>query len=70
MMKNNYVIRFRYCPPNPGPKKKLYNKWFNNVEDAIKEYNGEKLYISYNKKPYKEITFEKLCNLYEKFLYS
>jgi alpha-L-fucosidase len=66
MMKNNYVIRFRYCPPNPGPKRKLYNKWFTKVEDAIEEYNGETIYISYNKKPYKEITFEYLIELHLK----
>lgn len=63
MTKNNYVIRFGYCPPNPGPKGKVYNKWFTKVEDAIEEYKGGTIYISYNKKPYKEITFEELCNL-------
>lgn len=57
------TIRFGYCPPNPGPKRKLYNKWFTNKQDAIEEYKGETIYISYNKKPYKEITFEQLCNL-------
>lgn len=57
------TIRFGYCPPNPGPKGKIYNKWFTKVEDAIKEYKGETIYISYNKKPYKEITFEELCKL-------
>lgn len=55
------TIRFGYCPPNPGPKKKLYNKWFTNVEDALAEYDGQKhIYISYNKQTYKEITFEEL----------
>lgn len=58
------TIRFGYCPPNPGPKGKVYNKWFTKVEDAIAEYDGRKqIYISYNKKPYKEITFEELCKL-------
>lgn len=57
------VIRFGYCPPNPGPKGKFYNKWFTKAEDAIEEYKGETIYISYNKKPYKEITFEELCKL-------
>lgn len=63
MMKNNYVIRFGYCSPNPGPKAKLYNKWFTNIQDAIEEYKGETIYISYNKKAYRKITFEQLCNL-------
>ena len=55
-------IRFGYCPPNPGPKKKLNNKWFINKEDAINEYNGEPIYVSYRGK-YRKITFEKLLNL-------
>lgn len=57
------TIRFGYCPPNPGPKAKLRNKWFTNVEDAIEEYKGETIYISYNKKQYKEITFNDLLEL-------
>ena len=56
-------IRFGYCPPNPGPKTKLNNKWFINKEDAINEYNGEPIYISYNNQKYRKITFEKLLNL-------
>lgn len=55
------TIRFGYCPPNPGPKKKLYNKWYNDIQKAIDEYDGRKqIYISYNKQTYKEITFEEL----------
>ena len=55
-------IRFGYCPPNPGPKMKLNNKWFTNKEDAINEYNVGSIYISYGGK-YKKITFEQLLNL-------
>lgn len=62
-MKSNVVIRFGYCPPNPGPKGKIYNKWFTKVEDAIEEYKGEKIYISYNKQTYREITFNELLEL-------
>lgn len=58
------TIRFGYCPPNPGPKAKLRNKWFTKVEDAIKEYReGEIIYISYNNKKYREITFNDLLEL-------
>lgn len=58
------VIRFGYCPPNPGGKSKLHNKWFVNIKDAINEYNGrDKIYISMNKRSYKEIDFNKLCEL-------
>lgn len=63
-MKSNYVIRFGYCPPNPGPKAKLRNKWFTKVEDAIEEYKeGETIYISYNNQTYREITFNDLLEL-------
>lgn len=58
------TIRFGYCPPNPGPKAKLRNKWFTKVEDAIKEYReGEIIYISYNNQKYREITFNDLLEL-------
>lgn len=63
MKSNNFVIRFGYCPPNPGPKRKLKNKWFTNVNDAINNYKGETIYISYNKQGYKEITFNELLEL-------
>ena len=56
-------IRFGYCPENPGPKRKLKNKWFINKEDAINEYNGESIYVSYNNQKYKKLTFEELLNL-------
>lgn len=58
------TIRFSYCPPNPGPKAKLRNKWFTKVEDAIEEYKeGETIYISYNNQKYREITFNDLLKL-------
>lgn len=63
MTKSNIVIRFGYCPPNPGPKRKLKNKWYTDVNDAINDYNGEKLYISYNSQTYREITFNELLEL-------
>lgn len=60
------TIRFGYCPPNPGPKAKIYNKWYSDIKNAIDEYNGrDRIYISYNKKAYRQITFEQLYNLYE-----
>lgn len=62
-MMSNYVIRFGYCPPNPGPKRKLKNKWYTDVNDAINDYNGGKIYISYNKQAYREITFNDLLEL-------
>jgi hypothetical protein len=56
------IIRFGYCPPNPGPKARLKNKWFTNKEDAINEYNGGSIWVSYGGK-YREITLEQLYNL-------
>ena len=58
------VIRFGYCPPNPGPNAKIRNEWYTNIKDAINEYNGrDKIYISVNKSGYREIDFDKLCEL-------
>lgn len=56
------IIRFEYCPPNPGPNKKLRNKWFTNIQDAINNWKGETIWISYGRK-YEQITFEKLLEL-------
>lgn len=61
--KSNYIIRFGYCPPNPGPKRKLKTKWYTDVKDAINNYNGGKIYIRYNNQIYREITFEDLLKL-------
>lgn len=63
MKKSNVVIRFGYCPPNPGPKRKLKNKWFTDVNDAINNYNGGTIYISYNRQTYREISFNELLEL-------
>ena len=57
------IIRFGYCPPNPGPKKKLKNKWYSNLSDAITAYNGEELWIRENSQVYIKITYEDLIKL-------
>ena len=57
------IIRFGYCPPNPGPKKKLKNKWYSNPSDAIAAYNGEELWIRENSQVYIKITYEDLIKL-------
>lgn len=46
------VIRFGYCPPNPGSKVKIRNKWYREeeIEDAINDWDGQsEIWISYNK---------------------
>lgn len=58
-----YIIRFGYCPPSPGPKAKITNKWFNNINDALEAYNGEILYIKYNNLKYRRITLDELLKL-------
>lgn len=57
------IIRFGYCPPNPGPKKKLKNKWYSKPSDAIAAYNGEELWIRENNQVYIKITYEDLIKL-------
>ena len=46
-----------------GYRNKITNKWYTDVKNAINDYNGEKLYISYNHKTYREITFNDLLEL-------
>lgn len=56
------VIRFGYCPPNPGPKAKPWCKWYTNIDDAINNWNHESIWIKGGGR-YREITFEQLCKL-------
>lgn len=62
------VVRFGYCPPNPGWKTKNYGPSFTNIENAIKYAQGHEhlrndIWISYNKRAYRKIDFYDLCNL-------
>lgn len=60
------IIRFGYCPPNPGPKAKIRNKWYREeeFEDAINGWDGQsEIWISYNKQTYRKISFVELCNI-------
>lgn len=63
------TIRFGYCPPNPGWKTKNRWHWFSSYHDAIKfAYDNNKfndIWISYNNQKYRNITFDKLCELWE-----
>lgn len=62
------VIRFGYCPPNPGPKTKTKCKWYNNIDDAIEAYCNLNykmpIYISYNNCKYREISYEQLIEIF------
>jgi hypothetical protein len=56
------IIRFGYCPPNPGPKAKINCRWYSNIKDAIDNYNNQTIWIKKNSK-YVEITFDELIKL-------
>lgn len=65
------VIRFGYCPPNPGPKAKIRNKWYrgDEIEDAINNWDGNsEIWVSYNKQTYRQISFAELCRIHEENL--
>lgn len=60
------IIRFGYCPPNPGPKGKPKALWFSDIDKAIiyaMDNPRKEIYISINGKKYKERTFEELLSL-------
>lgn len=46
----SHVIRFGYCPPSPGPKSEIRNKWYTDANDAIENWDGRsEIWVSYNK---------------------
>ena len=58
------TIRFGYCPPSPGPNSRLLKhvKRFNNIDDAVEEYDGHTSIWINSSGIYREITFEQLLN--------
>lgn len=62
----SFVIRFGYCPPSPGPKARIRNKWYTDVNDAIENWDGRsEIWISYNKEVYRQISYADLLNMVE-----
>ena len=59
------IIRFGYCPPNPGPKTKLKNRWFSDINDAINSYDGKSSIWIKTSGRFREITYDKLMYIYE-----
>lgn len=59
------TIRFGYCPPNPGPKSRLlpYIKWYNDVQTAIENYDGNCSIWMKTSSKYVEISYNKLLEL-------
>ena len=54
------IIRFGYCPPNPGPNTKLTNKWFSDINDAINNYDGNSSIWINSSGVYREISYDQL----------
>ena len=59
------IIRFGYCPPNPGPKAKLKNSGFSDINDAINSYDGKSSIWVKTSGRFREITYDKLMYIYE-----
>lgn len=54
------IIRFGYCPPNPGPKAKLNCRWYSNIDDAINSYDGNSSIWINATGIYRQITYTEL----------
>ena len=63
------IVRFGYCPPNPGPNNRLlkYIKWFNNIDDAIEAYDGRSSIWINTTGVYREISYVQLIALKDKY---
>ena len=60
------IIRFGYCPPSPGPKAGIKNKWYTDINDAIENWDGRsEIWVSYNKGVYRQISYADLLNMVE-----
>lgn len=58
-IKIDIPIRFGYCPPNPGPKSKINNKWYTDVKSAIENWKGEPIWVKING-IYRQINIDEL----------
>jgi hypothetical protein len=58
------IIRLGYCPQNPGWKWKGLKKikWYSDVNEAISDYDGQSIWVSYGGR-YREITYQQLLDL-------
>jgi hypothetical protein len=58
------LIRFNYCPPNPGPNSKPRCRWYSDVRTAIDAYDGKSsIWLRTGKGKYIEISYNKLREL-------
>lgn len=58
------LIRFNYCPPNPGPNSKPRCRWYSDVRTAIDAYDGKRsIWLHTGKGKYIEISYNKLREL-------
>ena len=58
------LIRFNYCPSNPGPNTKTNCRWYSDVQSAIDAYDGKcSIWLRTGKGKYIEISYNKLLEL-------
>ena len=58
------LIRFNYCPPNPGPNSKPRCRWYSDARNAIDAYDGKSsIWLRTGKGKYIEISYNKLREL-------
>ena len=58
------LIRFNYCPPNPGPNTKTKCRWYSDFKSAIDAYDGKSsIWLRTGKGKYIEISYNKLLEL-------
>lgn len=63
------IIRFGYCPPNPGHKAKPKCKWYRceEISIAIQEYDGRsEIYINASGR-YHQVSYSYLLKLEKKY---
>ena len=63
------IIRFGYCPPNPGPWSRKYKhvKYYTDFDSAIEKYDGHSSFWIKFSGRYREISYEQLIELKDKY---
>jgi hypothetical protein len=57
----SFIIRFGYCPPNPGPRSRFKCKWFTDVLTLLDNYKeGDDVFVSHNGGKYIHTTIDKI----------
>lgn len=57
------MIRFGYCPSNPGPNAKTGCRWYSDVHTAINNYDGKQsIWIKAGDGKYVKISYDELLS--------